>query len=68
MMNHKGLQSLAGPEEIDIVYSGLEEIMTQAVRENWAYANKHNMCFRDACLVNAIKKVYQCYEECGLTI
>jgi len=67
-MKHTGNMDIKGAEEIDIVYSGLEEIMTSAVQENWTYAVKHNMCFRDACLVNAIKKVHQCYEECGLTI
>jgi len=68
MMGHETATEIKGPEEIDIVYSGLEEIMTSAVQENWGYAVKHNMCFRDACLVNAIKKVHQCYEECGITI
>jgi glutamate dehydrogenase/leucine dehydrogenase len=68
MMGHKGTGDIKGAEEIDIVYSGLEEIMSTAVTENWDYAVKHNLNFRDACLVNAIKKVYQCYEECGITI
>jgi len=58
MMGYKGDSNVKGAEEIDIVYSGLEEIMTSAVRENWAYAHEHNICFRDACLVNGIKKVY----------
>lgn len=26
---------IKGADEIDIVYSGLEEIMTNAVKENW---------------------------------
>jgi len=49
---------MKGAEEIDIVYSGLEEIMTSATKENWEYAVKHNVGFRDACLINGIKKVY----------
>ena len=57
-MGHKGQGEIKGAEEIDLVYSGLEEIMTTAVVENWDYAVKHNLNFRDACLVNAIKKVY----------
>lgn len=32
------LKNLQGANEIDIVYSGLEEIMTEAVREHWNYA------------------------------
>jgi glutamate dehydrogenase (NAD(P)+) len=69
MMGYKGSSSgIKGAEEIDIVYSGLEEIMTNAVKENWDFAVKNNLIFRDACLMNAIDKVYQCYKECGLTI
>jgi glutamate dehydrogenase (NAD(P)+) len=69
IMGFKGLdQSIKGADEIDIVYSGLEEIMTSAVKENWEFATKKGFSFRDACLVNAINKVYQCYKECGITI
>jgi len=68
LMGYEGKEEIHGAEEIDIVYSGLEEIMTTAVRENWDYAIKNNMSFRDACLVGAIQKVYQCYRECGITI
>ena len=65
---HGNDSEIKGAEEIDIVYSGLEEIMTSACRENWEFAVKKNYSFRDACLVNAISKVYQCYKECGITI
>ena len=69
IMGYKGLDSnIKGAEEIDIVYSGLEEIMTSAVKENWEFSTKKNFSFRDACLVNAINKVYQSYRECGITI
>lgn len=61
-------QQIKGADEIDIVYSGLEEIMTSATRENWEIAAKEGLSFRDACLGNAIGKVYQCYLECGITI
>ena len=69
MMGFKGNDSsVKGADEIDLVYSGLEEIMTSAVKENWAFAHSKNVSFRDACLVGAINKVYQCYKECGITI
>ena len=68
MLGYKGDEVLKGAEEIDIVYSGLEEIMQNAVRENWEYSIKHNLIFRDACFVNGIQKVYQSYKECGITI
>ena len=59
---------MTGADEIDIVYSGLEEIMTSAVKENWDLAIERNLSFRDACFVNAIGKVYQSYKETGIMI
>lgn len=57
-----------GASEIDIVYSALDEIMTGAVHNNWTYAIENDLNFRDACLVNAMNKVYQHYKECGLSM
>jgi len=68
MMGYSGSSSLEGASELDIVHSGLEEIMTNAVRENWTLAYNKKVGFRDACLINAITKVYTCYKECGITI
>jgi len=59
---------LKGADELDIVYSGLEEIMCNAVKENWNFAVKRNLTFRDACFVNAINKVYTSYKETGIMI
>ena len=59
---------LEGADEVDIVYSGLEEIMTSATRENWEFAVKNNLSFRNACFVNAITKVYTSIKETGLMI
>ena len=61
-------KSLAGAKEIDIVYSGLEEIMTTAVRQHWKFAVDNNLNFRDACLARAIQKLYKHYEDCGIMI
>ena len=49
---------IKGADEIDIVYTALDEIMTEATKENWAYAVHHNLNFRDACLGNAIMKIH----------
>lgn len=54
--------------ELEIIYSGLEEIMCSAVKQNWDYSVKKNLSFRDACLVNSIQKVYKSYKENGLMI
>ena len=50
---------LEGADEVDIVYSGLEEIMTSACRDNWQIAVERNMSFRNACFVSSIEKVYR---------
>ena len=61
-------EDVEGAGEIDIVYSGLEEIMTHATAENWALAIEKDISFRDACFVNAILKVHKSMEETGLMI
>lgn len=60
--------NIVGASEVDIVYSGLEEIMCSATKENWDFAVAKNLSFRDACLVNAITKVYNSYKENGIMI
>jgi len=60
--------SLSGPTEKDLVYSGLEEFMTNAVKTNYEYALKRGISLRMACYVNALYSVAQCYEDCGITI
>lgn len=62
------VKNLEGANEIDIVYSGLEEIMTEAVKEHWTYAHENNLHFRDACFVKSIKKLYQHFDQTGLLI
>ena len=59
---------LEGADEVDIVYSGLEEIMCSAVRENWNIAVDKNLSFRNACFVNAIGKVHSSLMETGIMI
>ena len=62
------LKELEGAREIDLVYSGLEEIMVTATRENWAYAMKKNLSLRDACMANSLKKLSSRFEESGLML
>lgn len=59
-------EKIKGADEIDIVYSALDDVMSNAVKDNWNYAVEKNLCFRDACLVNAMNKVYQHYKICGI--
>jgi len=62
------LDSLKGAKEIDIVYSGLEEIMMSAAAESWTYASKRHVSLRDACLGNSISKLAQRFEQSGMMI
>lgn len=66
--NSPHMKNLSGAKEIDIVYSGLEEIMNNATAKNWQYAVDNDMCFRDACLSRSIKKIHNHFEQCGLMI
>jgi len=59
---------IEGADEVDIVYSGLEEIMTHAVKENWDIAVEKNLTYRNACFVNAIGKVHRSMMETGIMI
>jgi glutamate dehydrogenase (NAD(P)+) len=60
-------ESITGAEEVDIVYSALDETMTNACASNWKYAVENDLNFRDACLVNAMNKIYNHYRECGVS-
>jgi len=50
------------------VYSALDEIMTGACQDNWNFAVENDLIFRDACLVNAMNKIYRHYQECGMSM
>lgn len=62
------MKGLRGASEIDIVYSGLEEIMNNATKTHWKYAVENDLSFRDACLGKAIKKIHSHFEQSGLMI
>lgn len=62
------MKKMEGAKEVDIVYSGLEEMMLQATRENWAYATKHDLTLREACIGNALEKLSDHYKSSGMMI
>jgi len=64
--NSPHMKKLTGATEKQIVYTALEEVMTQACRANWQIAVDNNWNFRDACMVNAMRKIHQHYEETGI--
>ena len=64
--NSPVMKHLKGAKEIDIVHSGLEEIMVSATKENWKYARKRNLTLREACLGNSLKKLQTHFKESGI--
>jgi glutamate dehydrogenase (NAD(P)+) len=59
-----------GPDEEDLVNSGLEESMVTSYRQNREIQDRHGgpgkIDLRTACYINAIDKVAKSYEELGI--
>lgn len=62
------MKNLEGAREIDIVYSGLQEIMETATLDHWNYSLEKDVCFRDACFGKAIDKIYTHFKQTGLML
>lgn len=60
--------NLEGANEMDIVLSGLEDFMTEAVRKHWNYSVINNINFRDACYLSAIMDLYNNFKDRGIAI
>ena len=60
--------SLKGPEEKDIVYTALEEIMSCTIREVFELSEKMKVSMRVAGFVISVGKVAKCYEETGFDV
>lgn len=56
---------IGGPSEEDIVYSGLEDTMSNAARETFKTAQVSKIDFRSAAFHNAIRKIVMVSEESG---
>lgn len=57
---------LEGATELDIVYAGLEEIMSSATNEVIKTAIEKNIDLRTAAYVNAINKLHEFYSVTGI--
>ena len=62
------VEKLKGPSERDLVYSGLEEIMCNTMKDVITLANKENLSLRLAAYKIAIMRIYNIYIEAGITI
>lgn len=59
---------LRGADDVDLVFSGLDSIMSDALEETVQTAEKENIPLRIAAYLNAIKRIYVYYERLGFTI
>ena len=57
-----------GPSELDIVYSGLEDYMVEAVAETIATSARYNVDFRTASYINAMTKIIKMYDSAGISV
>ena len=66
--NQEEVDQLKGPSERDLVYSGLEEIMCNTMKEVTQLATKENISLRIAAYKIAIMRIHNIYREAGITI
>jgi glutamate dehydrogenase (NAD(P)+) len=66
--NQDEVDQLRGPSERDLVYSGLEEIMCNTMKDVIKLANSENISLRIAAYKIAILRIYTIYKEAGITI
>lgn len=59
---------LRGANDLDLVYSGLDSIMSDALDETISTATRENCSLRIAAYLNAIKRIHVHYEMLGFTI
>jgi glutamate dehydrogenase/leucine dehydrogenase len=62
------VEKLKGPSERDLVYSGLEEIMCNTMKDVIALSQKENLSLRISAYKIAIMRIYNIYLESGITI
>jgi len=61
------VQALAhGPDEEDLVNSGLEDTMVSAYHEIWTIARREGTDLRTAAMMSAIDKIVRCYRDLGI--
>jgi glutamate dehydrogenase (NAD(P)+) len=66
--NKEEVEKLKGPSERDLVYSGLEEIMCNTMKDVISLSQKENLSIRIAAYKIAIMRIYNTYLDAGITI
>jgi glutamate dehydrogenase (NAD(P)+) len=59
---------IRGPSELDIVYSGLEDYMLEAVDETIVSSEKYKVDLRTASYINALTKIIKIYDSAGISV
>ncbi|CAE7884720.1 gluD [Symbiodinium sp. KB8] len=59
---------VAGASELDIVYSGLEDTMVEAVQATVRTSREKGVNLRVAAFINALTKIANVYKDAGLTM
>jgi len=67
-LREEHLEMVRGATAIDIVFSGLEEMMSVAVQETRETALKLGCSLRMACYSNAIMKIHRHFEVAGMPL
>jgi glutamate dehydrogenase (NAD(P)+) len=57
-----------GGSDLELVYTGLESILSIALDQTINTSTERNINLRIAAYVNAIERIYRCYENSGLTL
>jgi glutamate dehydrogenase (NAD(P)+) len=57
-----------GASDLDLVYTGIDNIMTIALEQTIKTSEEKKVDLRTAAYINAINRIYACYENSGLTI
>ena len=66
--NKEDVEKLKGPTERDLVYSGLEEIMCNTMKDVVSLSLRENISLRISAYKIAITRIYDIYLEAGITI
>lgn len=59
-------EGIRGADDVDLVYAGLDSIMSDALRETFETAQKQGLTLRIAAYLNAIQRINTHYERVGM--
>jgi len=61
-------REMRGADDLDLVYTGLDNIMSSALEETLKTAEQEKISLRIAAYLNAIKRIHVHYDKVGFTI